>query len=362
MQKNNNKLTINIWNGAAFDEVEVKTDTPTGQQILDENNYLPTVEHILIQIKADNDFNEIALDSEISLSGSEDAKFIAFHSERSFKFVFNGRRMTWGDKSIKVSLIRTLFNIDSSFEIVMERKNRPDKVLKDSEDINLSNADLERIYTQKQSWKLKVQDVVLTILSPSIIVKDALVQAGIDPSTGWTAAIKYKDAPREPINLDGVIDLTRKGIEKLWLRPNEIHNGEVSGQNKREFALRDQDEAYLNKSDLNLDTVVDNGRRWAILRQFALPPGYNVDRADIAIEIPPTYPTAQLDMFYCLPHLSCSSGAGIPKTDSRQVIEGDSFQRWSRHRQGETKWKPETDSIITHIAIIADSLNREVGL
>ena len=227
--------------------------------------------------------------------------------------------------------------------------------------VALNDSGLERIYTRRRKWKLKVQDVVLTILTPTIIVKDALVQAGIDPTTGWTAAIKYKDAPREAITLDGVIDLTRKGIEKLWLRPDHIRNGEANQSFLRAFPLREEDEDYLSKSDLKIETIVEGGRRWAILRQVPLPQGYTVGTADIAIEVPPTYPAAQLDMFYCHPHLARKTGGAIPQTQTSQSIEGKSYQRWSRHREGATAWNPASDSIITHIAIITDAIAKEVG-
>lgn len=362
MKEKNMKFTITMWDGTDFTQsAQLKTKTPSARQILDEFGFIPPDEHILLHANESGTLEEIALDREFELEKGADAKFVAFKSDRSFKFALNERRMPWGKSAISVMALKTIMKTPDNEEFVLERKERPDKVLADDDVVALDDPGLERIYTRRREWKLKVQDVVLTILTPTIVVKDALIKAGIDPSTGWTAAIKYKDAPREAITLDGIIDLTRKGIEKLWLRPSHIQNGEVKPSFPRAFALRDEDEDYLSKSDLKLETIIEGGRRWAILRDFPLPAGYTCSATDIAIEVPPTYPTAQLDMFYCYPHLALTSGGAIPQTQSSQTIEGKSYQRWSRHRTGATTWKPESDSIITHIAIIADAIAKEVG-
>ena len=79
--------------------------------------------------------------------------------------------------------------------------------------------------------------------------------------------------------------------------------------------------------------------------------------ADIAIEVPVSYPGAQLDMFYCHPPLALQSGAGIPQTQHLETITGLSFQRWSRHRQ----WDAARDTLATHLALVDESLRREVG-
>ena len=360
--ENDMKFTIDMWDGDGFtNTAQLSTKTPTARKILEKFGFISADEHILLHVPDDGRLEEIPLDDEFKLQRSESSKFIAFQADRTFKFALNERRMPWGDATVSVANLRAITGTNDDLEFVLERKNKRDKKLDEADVISLDDPGLERVYTRQRSWKLKVQDVVLTILTPTIVVRDALVKAGLDPNAGWSAAIKYKNAPREAITLDGVIDLTRKGIEKLWLRPDQIQNGEVALEAKRSFSLRDEDEVYLNNSDLELETVVEGGRRWAILRGYRLPDGYSTEHADIAIEIPPTYPTAQLDMFYCFPHLALKSGRTIPQTQTSQSIEGRSYQRWSRHRHGTTKWNPETDSIITHLAIIADSIAREVG-
>lgn len=167
--------------------------------------------------------------------------------------------------------------------------------------MDLMASGLEIIVSRKQTWQLKVQGVLLTLTAASISVRDALVKAGIDPNKGWTAALKIKGAPRETIGLDGIIDLSRPGIEKLWLRPNHINNGEAPCGPCRDFAIPQADAQFLEKRELVWDSVMEGASRWIIFRKYPMPEGYTMSEADIAVQIPATYPQAALDMFYCYP-------------------------------------------------------------
>lgn len=337
--------------------IESKDAVLSGRQIRQAAGLMPASDHMLIMI-GQGTSQSIGLDESVELQNDEPLYFVSFISDRVFTLTINERGFEWGAEEISAADLRKYGGIPADHELILDSKQ--DRPIEDGDVVRLKGKGVERIRSRPRSWKLKVQDVVLAISTPTIMVRDALVQAGIDPDSGWTAAIKYTDAPREAIDLGGVIDLTRKGIEKLWLRPANIQNGEGMLALKRAFPLRDKDEAYLAQSEFKLETIVEDGRRWAILRDFSLPVGYTDEVADIAVEIPPTYPAAQLDMFYCHPHLALKSGRAIPQTEARQIIEGQSYQRWSRHRQGDTTWNPAKDSIITHLAIIAESLTREV--
>lgn len=347
------KLTYNV-DGKTIDTVDIVL---TGRQIRQAAGLSPASDHILIKI-GDGISQSIGLDEQIDLLSEQNQCFLSFQNDRTYSFTLNERGFEWGADKISAADLRKYADIPEEHELFMDSKK--DKPIGDEDMVHLNRKGVERIRSRPRSWKLKVQDVVLTISTPTVVVREVLIEAGIDPDAGWTAAIKYVNAPREAVELDGIVDLTRKGIEKLWLRPANIQNGEQTPTLQRAFNLQDQDEIYLSQSALRLETIVEGGRRWAIIRGFSLPPGYREEMVDIAVEIPPTYPMAQLDMFYCYPALELETGVSIPQTQVRQNIEGRSYQRWSRHRQGTTSWNPAKDSIITHIAIILESITREV--
>ncbi|HTW88851.1 MAG TPA: E2/UBC family protein [Candidatus Binataceae bacterium] len=206
-------------------------------------------------------------------------------------------------------------------------------------------------------WKLNVQGVIIESPQPEIVVRQAIKQAGFNPDTPWIIILKVAGEPKREVDLSFVIDLRHKGIEKLRLTPRQINNGEMATGQRVEFALLPQDVEHLNHLGLRWETLIDGGRRWFILRNYPLPPGYRSPAADIAIEVPISYPGAQLDMFYCHPPLALNSGAVIPQTQCLETITGLPFQRWSRHRQ----WDATRDTLSTHLALVDESLQREVG-
>ena len=205
-------------------------------------------------------------------------------------------------------------------------------------------------------WKLNVQGVVIESPHPEIVVRHAIKQAGFNPDTPWIIILKIAGEPKKEVDLNYMIDLRHKGIEKLRLTPRHINNGELGAARRVEFAMLPQDERHLDDLGLRWETLVDVGRRWLILRNYPVPSGYGRSVTDIAIEVPVSYPGAQLDMFYCSPPLALLSGAMIEQTQHTETVTGLPFQRWSRHRP----WEAARDTLATHLALVDESLRREV--
>lgn len=353
---------INAWDGTEFDKLaQFETKTPTARKVLEKLEFIPADEHILLHVQEAGGIVEVPLDSEIQLDRNEATTVAGFRADRIFKLLLNERRLSWGEKEISIAALRTVTKTADDQQFVLELKDEADRPLEETDLVALDDPGLERIYTRARSWKLLVQGVLLTFDTPQITVRDALVKAGLDPDQGWTAVLKFVGAPKESVQLNDTIDLSRKGIEKLWLRPDHVNNGEAHAPVNRAFVLRAEDEDYLAKRTESTETIIDGGKRWFILRGYKLPDGYRQEAVDIAVLMPPSYPAAQLDMFFCAPHLSLESGHPIPQTQSRQTIAGRSYQRWSRHRSGPTVWNPAKDSLISHIALIEDAIAREVG-
>lgn len=127
---------------------------------------------------------------------------------------------------------------------------------------------------------------------------------------------------------------------------------------RRQFSLLPEDEQFLADYGLPWETVID-GSPWVILHAFPAGPRYNHPNVSVAIRIETGYPDAQLDMVYFFPALARVDGVAIGAADSTQVIDGSTFQRWSRHRTSANPWKPGEDNLGTHIHLVEDWLDRE---
>lgn len=344
------------------DGAAIKTNDAvlSGRQIRESAGLSPASDYILIKV-GEGSGQSIGLDETIDLRINEQPSFISFCSDRVYHFTVNERGFEWGADKITVSDLRKYADISDSETLFLERIDAPDKQLTNDGSIQLASKGVERISSRKPFWKLNVQGVLLTLTTPMVVVKDALAQAGFDPDKGWIAILKRKGEAKLQVALTDTIDLTHPGIEKLRLTPAQINNGEALSAPRREFVLLEKDEAYLNERGLVWETYVEGGRRWLLLRNFILPEGFNHAVIDIAIDIPPTYPRSEIDMFHCFPYLTLKSGATIGETSGRTDISGQTYQQWSRHLNGQTRWNPATDSVMTHVAVIEASLLKEVG-
>ncbi|HEY1053622.1 MAG TPA: E2/UBC family protein, partial [Emticicia sp.] len=94
------------------------------------------------------------------------------------------------------------------------------------------------------------------------------------------------------------------------------------------------------------------------IHDYAIPEGYTIQKADIALLIAPTYSATEIDMAHFSPPLSKTSGRGISAT-SNHVIDGKNFQQWSRHRQA-GEWRPGVDNISTHLCLVENWLTRDL--
>lgn len=339
---------------------EIDDPVPTGRQILAAAGKTPVENHLLLLFDDKGVLDEVNLDEPVDVYHRGVEQFIAFDSDRLFYVALNGQRFPWGQTQIREDVLRLVGGIPEDQAIWLERRNEADKLLADGESVDLDEPGLEKLYTQLKSWKLNVQGVIIDSKQPTILASDALKAAGFNPDNSWILVLKIKGEPKQSIGINDVIDLRKPGIEKLRLTPAEINNGEAAAS-ALNFALLEQDEAYLNRLGLNWETRFVGTRRWLIIHNYALPSGYNHEQVDLAIEIPTSYPDAQLDMFFVHPPLTLANGGNISQTESRENILGNIYQRWSRHLNGVTRWNPLTDSVITHLAVVEESLLREVG-
>jgi hypothetical protein len=218
----------------------------------------------------------------------------------------------------------------------------------------------EEHHHHEHIWKLDVQGVILDLLKPEIIVRDALVQAGFNPDLEWQIFLKVRGEPKRAVTLTDTIDVRTPGLERLRLTPKHVNNGDAQGQLRRDFALLDGDMAHLDRLGLRWETVEEAQRRWMVIHQYPVPAGYTVTHTQLALEIPSTYPGAQIYGFYAHPPLALLARCAIENTQLRGTIFGREFHGWSRNR-GAIAWDPLNDCVLTQLALVDAALLREVG-
>lgn len=157
------------------------------------------------------------------------------------------------------------------------------------------------------------------------------------------------------IGPDDFVDFTAPGVERFVTLPTNQTDGD--GEARREFALGAADKNFLDSTGLIWESIKEHGEHWVIIRSRPVPDGYTPKFTDVALALPTGYPDAQIDMWYFHPPLSC--GRAVPNLSPR-VIDGRTFQQWSRHRTPDGPWRPGVDDIASHLALVDHWLERDL--
>jgi Prokaryotic E2 family E len=128
---------------------------------------------------------------------------------------------------------------------------------------------------------------------------------------------------------------------------------------RRSFRLPQEDQAFLDRTGMRWEAVVQDGVCRLVLYDYPVPPGYDRDRVDLHLRIESGYPDVQIDMVYFYPALA-KIGGGAINALTPEAFDGRTWQRWSRHRTSENPWRPGLDNVETHLALVAEWLAREV--
>jgi hypothetical protein len=120
------------------------------------------------------------------------------------------------------------------------------------------------------------------------------------------------------------------------------------------------DESYLHGKGFEFEVTVEQGLICVIVKNYSLPIGYSANNTDLLLRLPPGFPDAQPDMFWCDPAIRITSTGAFPQAaDLMENHLGRTWQRFSRHL-GEGVWLPGTDNLGSYMALIYSELERSL--
>jgi hypothetical protein len=343
-----------------FQEYSIAEAFPTGAQLAAVAGFKPEQMVTVLEMLANGELEDRRPDERVNLKEST-SKFVIVESDRSYKLTLDGTRFDWPCRVISGGQLRKVGQVPDGREVYLALPDATERTIGERDLVDLGGPKVEPFKTRRKTWRLNVQGVLLTLHQPTIVVRDAIREAGFDPTKNWIIVLRVRDQPKREVGLDETIDLRTPGIEKLRLTPKEVNNGEAAVIPRRQFALLGIDERFLDGLGCLWETVIDGERRWLLVENYPVPDGYTSSRTLLALEIPLTYPGAQIDMFYTRPPLALKSGRAIDRTQVSANIQGQAFNGWSRHRGEQSRWNPATDNVSTHLALVESALLKEVG-
>jgi hypothetical protein len=342
-----------------FRTVAVDDRTPTGAQLAAAAGFKPAQQATVLHMLPSGEWEDVRPDETVMLV-DDTQQFIIVASDRLYRFTVDGERFDWPVRIISGATVRRLAKVPDTQELLLEREDHPDRIISLEDVVDLDREGIEAFKTRKVHWEINVQGVPVISDAPSIVVRDAIAQAGFDPDKGWFVFLKVHGEPKREVALTDTIDLTTPGIERLRLTPRNVDNGEALTP-RRDFALLDADEDYLDRLGLCWETVTEGEQRWLLIHDYPVPAGYTVAVTELALLLPPTYPQAAVYGFYAYPPLALPTGRPIDRTQMRGTIRGREFHGWSRHRGPNDPWNPTKDNVATHLAMVDAAIAKEVG-
>jgi hypothetical protein len=172
-------------------------------------------------------------------------------------------------------------------------------------------------------------------------------------SAEWVLAQKLRGGRREVIQPEQLVDFRTPGIERFETVERQVQAGAP-------VPLLDEDREFLDSLGLRWEFVTEGSTRAVVISGVQVPAAYRPSPIDIMIQVPPNYPAAPLDMFWCSPALTRVDQRAIPQLVV-QAFAGRSWQRWSRHRSGATRWRAGIDNLATHFLLVQAVLEAEAA-
>lgn len=340
----------------AFRKVGVVYASPTGNQIAEAAGFSAERQATVFHFLPDGEMDDVHPAETVDVTEGG-CRFVVAVTDRIYFMTINGDRFEWPGRLISGAVVRRLGKIGSDDRLFLALPDSAEREIDACDLVDLDKPGIEAFVSRRKSWKLNVQGIILTFHQPTVIVREAIEDAGINPDSGWQIFLLVQGRPKESVSLDHTIDLRTPGIEKLRLTPSGVNNGEAAVPPKRNFALLETDETYLDALGYRWETDAENSGRWLLIHNYRVPTGYTVASVTLALLVPPNYPAAMIDMFYTYPALKLASGHAIPATQQAANIRGLGFNGWSRHRP----WNPAVDNVVTQIAMVDSAIAKEVG-
>lgn len=96
--------------------------------------------------------------------------------------------------------------------------------------------------------------------------------------------------------------------------------------------------------------VQPKGWRFLVFPKYELPNSYEPRVTQLLVKLPPQFPTASPDMFWCCPRVRLAHG-GAPQATSFETLLGERWQRFSWHLQP-GQWVPGVSDLRSYMRCI----------
>ncbi len=125
------------------------------RKLLREAELEPPDEFVLVELQRPGT-RSIGLDEEVDLREPGRENFRAFRSDRLFTFTLDQRGYEWGAATITGAELRDIAGVTRDVDLVLEHEDEPDEVIRNNDEVDLTDRGAERIRTRARPEGFKV--------------------------------------------------------------------------------------------------------------------------------------------------------------------------------------------------------------
>lgn len=136
-----------------FRPLNIGDPVPTGRQIIAAAGLNPGEDYSLFAILNSGEFEDVRLDEPFDLRGSGAERFIAFKSDRQYKFTLDGRQIIWGKASIFGADLYFLADAGDETAVFLDSRGGEDRLIEPDETVDLTAPGVEHFITGQKPEK-----------------------------------------------------------------------------------------------------------------------------------------------------------------------------------------------------------------
>lgn len=206
--------------GLTFRNVNVPDPVPTGRQILASAGLDHRTDYILYAYLDTGDFEDVRPDETFDLRGKGAERFIAFKSDRDFKFSLNDRQLAWGNANMLGSVLYDLADTSPDDAVFLEVCGGEDRLIEPDDRINLDAPGIERFITAPKpqtGYVILVNSVEETVPDKYVTFEQVvkLSHPNAPPETNVKFSMTYRNAASLPhageLGEGGSVEVKKKG-------------------------------------------------------------------------------------------------------------------------------------------------------
>lgn len=199
-----------------FQSRQVSDPVPLGRQLLEAGTLDPRDGYSLFAILPSGDFEDVRLNEPFDLREHGAERFVAFLTDRDFKFTLKDDELRWGKPIISGAVLYGLAKPGEGEAVFLEVPGGEDRLIEHGELIDLAEPGIERFITARVTFEIIVNSRPRTVNARTVTFEQ-IVQLAFpgqhEPNVVFS--MTYRHAASTPhageLGAGGSVDVKKKG-------------------------------------------------------------------------------------------------------------------------------------------------------